>query len=57
LDLTTFKNKRHAIKALMREWEDYFGANIEFKKEYELKYFGIVFPDNTPPRSIWPRYN
>lgn len=48
-----YKNKKQIVKAIMQLWESYFAENLEFKREYEIKYEGEATPDHFPPKSEW----
>ena len=33
-------NKKQIVKAMMQLWESYFAENLQFKRDYEIKYEG-----------------
>jgi hypothetical protein len=37
---TNYKNKKQIVRAIKELWESYFAENLEFKREYEIKYRG-----------------
>jgi hypothetical protein len=52
IDYTKYKNKKLLIKAMMELWELYFITNPDFKKDYEIKYYGEERPKYLPPQSV-----
>ena len=52
IDYTKYKNKKLLIKAMMELWEHHFFINADFKKDYEIKYYGEERPEYLPPQSV-----
>ena len=52
IDYTKYKNKKLLIKTMMELWELHFITNPDFKKNYEIKYYGEERPENLPPQSV-----
>ena len=38
---------------MMQLWESYFAENLQFKRDYEIKYEGEATPEHFPPKSEW----
>ena len=51
---SNYKNKKQIVKAMMQLWESYFAENLQFKRDYEIKYEGETTPEHFPPKSEWP---
>ena len=52
IDYKKYKNKISLIKAMMELWELYFDINTDFKKNYQIKYYGEERPEYLPHESV-----